>query len=152
MNSFRTCPSPPCSYSRICKTQQPTLHNNVQHTIMSSSQENLTATATMATTDTINNTTTEDGKGLKRKCAKACSPILSSKKMKKAPPGPRRFKSAFIFFSSFMHKQIQADTSEESPGNKQKVCFNDVTMIVTQLKVVGHRDLTSFFSLVLLFR
>lgn len=40
-------------------------------------------------------------------------------KYMKAPGAPRRFKTAFIFFSSYKHKEIRKQLGDE--GNKAKV-------------------------------
>jgi hypothetical protein len=45
------------------------------------------------------------------------------KKFKKAPEAPRRFKSAFIFFSIDKHRQIRESLSRE--GTKEKVSFEN---------------------------
>lgn len=44
----------------------------------------------------------------------------SAKKYKKAPDAPRRFKSAFIFFSIEKHREIRENL--ENDGQKEKVC------------------------------
>lgn len=41
-------------------------------------------------------------------------------KYKKAPNAPRRFKSSYMFFSTFKHKQIREELAKE--GKNSKVC------------------------------
>jgi len=41
-------------------------------------------------------------------------------KYRKAPGAPKRFKSAFIFFSTEKHKEIRAEMGEK--GSAEKVC------------------------------
>ncbi|KAI2499632.1 high mobility group [Fragilaria crotonensis] len=49
---------------------------------------------------------------------KKAAPKKLAAKFKKAPGAPRRFKSAFIFFSTEKHKEIRSDMGDK--GNKEK--------------------------------
>jgi len=62
--------------------------------------------------------------------------MTSNTKMKKAPGAPRRFKSAFIFFSSYKHKQIKEHEMSSKTGQK--------TMMINVAKMVADawRDLS----------
>ena len=55
----------------------------------------------------------------------------ASRKLKKAPGAPRRFKSSFIFFSSWKHKEIRNQLGKEQAKEKVRVVMEQYMYLST---------------------
>jgi len=94
--------------------------------IMNSSKGEIRIDATTENKKTRNNKRRGE-----RKCQKASSSgPISLAKLKKAPGAPRRFKSAFIFFSSWKHRQIKLELNKQGPEKKSQMA--NVARIVSE--------------------
>jgi hypothetical protein len=61
-----------------------------------------------------NNATNEDDNDDNYPFKRPFAPV----KYKKAPNAPRRFKSSYMFFSTFKHKQIREELAKEGKNSK----------------------------------